>query len=202
MVPAALQNYFLANTQTSAALVGLLFLAVSIAPQQTVTKGAPAERRTVALSTYTSLLNAFFLSQVAILPQGNLGWAALILSGIGLTNQGYLAWDLFRHTERIWFYLGRGAFLIAVGLLLYGWELYDALLLLQSPSNSTPISALAVLLLGLYAFSLARAWQLLGGSTHGIGEWLSPLHTSDARQSAPTLDQSLSEPSGKPGEPN
>jgi hypothetical protein len=86
-----------------------------------------------------------------------------------------------------------------MGVLLYGWELYDGLLLLLSPSNAAPISSLAVLLLGLYAFSLTQAWQLLGGSTQGIGEWLSPLHTSDARLPVPHLDQSLSESTDKPG---
>lgn len=91
MVPAAFQNYFTVSTQTSAALVGLLFVAVSLAPERTVMAGAPVERRAVALSAYTALLNAFFLSLVATLPRTNLGTAALPLSVIGLANQCLLA---------------------------------------------------------------------------------------------------------------
>lgn len=61
MVPEAFHDYFVASTGAAAALVGLLFVAVSIAPERTVTSGAPVERRAVALSAYTALLNAFFL---------------------------------------------------------------------------------------------------------------------------------------------
>ena len=84
MVPEAFHDYFVASTGAGAALVGLLFVAVSIAPERTVMSGAPVERQAVATSAYTALLNAFFLSLVALLPQTNLGWAALVLSLIGL----------------------------------------------------------------------------------------------------------------------
>jgi hypothetical protein len=86
MVPAAFHDYFVASTGAGAALVGLLFVAVSIAPERTVMSGAPVERQAVATSAYTALLNAFFLSLVALLPQTNLEWAALALSMIGLAN--------------------------------------------------------------------------------------------------------------------
>jgi len=89
-----------------------------------------------------------------------------------------------------------------VGLLLYGYELYNALLLLLSPAKSAPVSTLASLLLGIYALGLARAWQLLGGRTYGLGEWLSPLHDVEKRQPVATTDQSLSAPSVKKDESN
>jgi hypothetical protein len=190
MVPAAFQNYFTVSTQTSAALVGLLFVAVSLAPERTVMKGAPVERRAVALSAYTALLNAFFLSLVATLPQTNLGTAALPLSVIGLANQCFLAWDLFRHMERTWLRVLRGAVLVVAGLFLYGGEFYNALLLVLSPTRSAPISTLADLLLGIYALGLTRAWQLLGGRSHGLGEWLSPLHDAENGRPGSTADRS------------
>ncbi len=192
MVPEAFHDYFIASTGAAAALVGLLFVAVSIAPERTVMSGAPVERRTVALSAYTALLNAFFLSLVALLPQTNLGSAAFVLGLIGLANQCFLGWDLFRSMERKWLSMVRGAGWILAGLLLYGGEFYDAILLVLSPTDSARIYALAGLLLGIYALGLTRAWQLLGGRGHGLGEWLSPLHTSDGRQPGPNTDQTRS----------
>jgi hypothetical protein len=94
----------------------------------------------------------------------------------------------------------RGCVLIVAGLLLYGGELYNALLLLLSPSNSVPLSTLAALLLGIYALGLTRAWQLLGGRGHGLGEWLSPLHDAEGRQPVTNTDQSLSATSIKKDE--
>ena len=100
MVPAAFHDYFVASAGAGAALMGLLFVAVSIAPERTVMSGAPVERRAAAISAYTALLNAFFLSLAALLPQTNLGWATLVLSLIGLENQCILGWNLFRRVER------------------------------------------------------------------------------------------------------
>ena len=57
MVPAAFHDYFVASTGAGAALVGLLFVAVPIAPERTVVNSAPVERQAVATSAYTALLN-------------------------------------------------------------------------------------------------------------------------------------------------
>jgi hypothetical protein len=192
MVPEAFHEYFVASTGAGAALLGLLFVAVSIAPEQTVMSAAPVERQAVATSTYTALLNAFFLSLVALLPQTNLGLAALVMSLIGLANSFVLAWGLLRHTERKWPSIVRRAAFIVAGLLLYGDELYNAVLLLLSPTNSVPISTLAALLVGIYALGMTRAWQLLGGRGHQLNNWLTPLRDVEERQVVSDTEQPLS----------
>ncbi len=196
MVPQAFHDYFIASTGAGAALVGLLFVAVSIAPERTVMSGAPVERQAIATSAYTALLNAFFLSLVALLPQTNLGWAALVLSLIGLATQVMLGWNLSRHARRRWLSMVRRAALIVAGLLLYGYELYDAIQLLLAPTNSTLISVLAPLLLGIYALGLTRAWQLLGARSYRLSDWLSPLHDTESRSPGTDMDPSLSANSG------
>jgi hypothetical protein len=60
MVPQVFHDYFVASTGAGAALLGLLFVAVSIAPERTVMSTAPVERQAAATSAYTALLNAFF----------------------------------------------------------------------------------------------------------------------------------------------
>ncbi|HET7641576.1 MAG TPA: hypothetical protein VFK47_22895, partial [Ktedonobacteraceae bacterium] len=50
MVPEAFHDYFVASTGAGAALVGLPFVAVSIAPERTMMSGAPVERQAVATS--------------------------------------------------------------------------------------------------------------------------------------------------------
>jgi hypothetical protein len=94
---------------------------------------------------------------VALLPQTNLGSAALVLSLIGLANSFILAWNLLRHTEKRWLSIVRRAVFILAGLLLYGEELYNAILLLLAPANSAPISLLAAMLVGIYALGMTRA---------------------------------------------
>ena len=48
MIPPAFTNFFIASTSAGAALVGLLFVAISIAPEHTVMVGAPLARQAVA----------------------------------------------------------------------------------------------------------------------------------------------------------
>jgi hypothetical protein len=61
VVPPEFLNFFTASTGAGAALVGLLFVAVSLAPEQIVTLQAPVERQAVAGSAFTALINAFFI---------------------------------------------------------------------------------------------------------------------------------------------
>ncbi|HEY7419132.1 MAG TPA: hypothetical protein VH593_28375 [Ktedonobacteraceae bacterium] len=192
MVPEAFHDYFVASTGAGAALLGLLFVAISIAPEQTVKDGAPVERQAAASSAYTALLNAFLLSLVALIPQLNIGWAALVLGLIGLANHFILAWNLFRHVQRRWLSLGRRATLILAGVVLYAYELYNAVLLLRTPTNPAPISSLAPLLIGIYALGLARAWQLIGGRHYHLSDLLSSLHNARDDQPARDADQSRS----------
>jgi hypothetical protein len=179
MVPQAFHDYFVASTGAGAALMGLLFVAVSIAPEHTVMNGVPIERQATAASAFTALLNAFFLSLIALLPQTNVSLAAVVLSLTGMVNHFVLAWSLFKHAKRSWLNMGRGAAFVLAGLFLYGFELYIAIQLLRAPTNSGLISALAVLLIGIYALALARAWQLLGVRNRRLGDWFSPLHSTE-----------------------
>jgi hypothetical protein len=176
MVPLAFRDYFFASTGAGAALVGLLFVAVSIAPERTVMSGAPVERRAIATSAYSALLNAFFLSLVGLLPQTNLGEAALVLGLVALGNQCILAWHLFKQMRRHWLSMVRRSALIVVSLLLYGDEVYSGAQLLLSPADSGLVWVLALLMLGFYAIGIARAWQLLGARKFGLSDWLSPIH--------------------------
>ena len=62
MIPESLTNFYLASAGIGATLVGLIFIAVSIAPERTVQANAPIERQAMAASSFTALLNAFFIS--------------------------------------------------------------------------------------------------------------------------------------------
>lgn len=92
MVPPEFANFFIASAGAGAALVGLLFVAISLAPEQIVTRRAPVERQAVAGSAFTSLVNAFQLikdpSQV-----GNVYALVLLLLGVFILGLTF-AWEL------------------------------------------------------------------------------------------------------------
>jgi hypothetical protein len=173
MVPQALINFFLASAGIGATLVGLIFVAVSIAPEHIVQANAPIERQAMAASSFTALSNAFFISLGALIP-GNLGFMTLIMSAFGLSNSSILAWNLLKDRES-WQNVVRRMVLILISFIIYGYEFYYGILIIRIPANVGNSYTLAGLLLGVYAVGLTRAWQLLGARRFGLSSWLSPL---------------------------
>lgn len=180
MVPESFNNFFLASAGIGATLVGLLFVAVSIAPEHIVQANAPIERRAMAASSFTALLNAFFISFGALIP-GLIGSFTLVMSALGLTASSFLAWNLLKERER-WQYIVRRVFLIVVSFILYGLEFYCAILITKEPGNVENFYTLAVLLITVYGIGLTRAWQLLGARRFGLLGWLSPLQEMEETQ--------------------
>lgn len=193
MVPPQFANFFLASAGAGAALVGLLFVAVSIAPEQIVMANAPVDRQAMASSSFTALLNAFFISLGALIP-ANLGGITLVLCLTGLVNSLYLAWSLLKERQQRQNILRR-LFLIVASLVIYGYELYCAILLLNEPRNLDSLYALTALILAVYGIGLTRAWQLLGARRFGLMNWLSPLH--ELHQTEPTTTQEETRASSK-----
>jgi len=195
MVPPELSNYFLATAGAGAALIGLLFVAVSIAPEHIVARNAPIERQAVAASTFTALLNAFFISLGALIPD-SLSGAALVMSSLGLLNSLTLGGHLLRHPKN-WQNFIRRVFLILVSLGIYGDEFYNALRLTVTPSAVGNAYVLAILLLFVYGIGLIRAWELLGVNRFGLLSWLNPLYDLNESLPIPTdrLSSSTSESS-------
>lgn len=174
MVPPEFANFFIASASAGAALVGLLFVAVSLAPEQIVTRRAPMERQAVAGSAFTALINAFFLSLAALIPRIDFGLVIVPVSIICLASSLVQAWPLLRR-PRGWQSLLRRAFLVVLSLGLYGLELLNAVQLLNDPSQGGIIYGLVFCLLGAFALGLIRAWELLGAQRYGLAGWLSPL---------------------------
>jgi len=90
-----------------------------------------------------------------------------------------------------------------VSLIIYGFELNNALLLIRTPNSPDPVYGLAGLLLAVYGIGLVRAWQLLGVHRHGLLDWLSPLRDVPARAPISNTKQSEAKvnASQKDGEP-
>ena len=193
MVPEAFNTFFLASAGIGATLVGLIFVAVSIAPEHNVQANAPIERQAMAASSFTALLNAFFISFGALIP-GFIGPMTLIMSTLGLINSSLLAWNLLKEQER-WQNVVRRVFLILVSIIIYGYEFYYAILIILKPDSVGNIYTLAGLLLGVYGIGLTRAWELLGARRFGLGGWLSPLR--DLNETTPIRTQEVSKTSSE-----
>jgi len=174
MVPSEYANFFMTTATAGGALIGLLFVAISLAPEQTVYARAPVEVRVVSSSTFIALFNAFFLSLGALLPYTNIGWFALSLGLIGVINSLNYGRLLLTPLPS-WLNVLRRIWLTALSLCLYLGELVYSIQLLFSPTNGSLVYSLGLIVLLNYGIALLRAWELLGVQRTGLFAWLNPL---------------------------
>ena len=181
MIPPAFNTFFATIAGAGAALVGLLFVAISIAPEQTVRPEAPLERQAMASSCFIALSNPFLIALIALIPSidaGAVGLTTLGLSVMGLFNSFILGWFLLRQPMG-WRNTVRRTAFVLVSLGLYVGEFYAGKLLL-TPSNLTvSLSSLAGFQVGLYGLGLSRAWDLLGAHRSRFQDLLKPPHHAE-----------------------
>lgn len=162
MVPASFHDFLLGSTGASAALMGLLFVAVAMDPERVFGHAAATERRTAASSAFTALINAFFISLGGLIPGINLGTLAAIMGAVALVQTLSLLrlWPRWRLEGRV--ARGSGLFLISAGV--YGYEIWTTQPLIGGAANTGALTSVMGLLLATYAIALSRAWELLSGS--------------------------------------
>lgn len=166
MIPAEYRDFLIASTQASAALIGLLFVAITLSPDRVFGSHADALHQARALSAFTALANIFFTSFATLIPGVQIG---IVAAGIGavalLQTVGLL--PLLRGW-RVEGALWRSLILLVGSAAIYGGEIAVGYALYRHPSALDALTGLLELLLGAYAIGLGRAWELLGAPRTGF----------------------------------
>lgn len=184
MAPTAYQPFFAASMGAAAALLGLLFVAVSVAPERTVGAGAPVERQVVAEGVFTALIDAFFISMGGAIPDINLGSVALVVSLFALFQTLHMGRRLWPRQPTLRSAIRRLT-LVLVALVIYGAQLRDAFQLVSLPPSSPSVGGEISILFALYAFALGRSWELLGARRGILTTRLSPTSGDDEPATTP-----------------
>ena len=163
---AEFETFFLASSGASAALIGLLFVAVSIAPEKVFGSDAEAVRQAQALSAFTALANAFFISMASLIPDIKIGIVVTIVA-FASAMQTLALLTLVKHW-RAQSIVYRGVVLFLGSALIYALELAVGIQLWVAPGNRGSLDGLLELILGAYAIGLGRAWELLGAPRSGF----------------------------------
>ncbi|HEV2372879.1 MAG TPA: hypothetical protein VGS19_11985 [Streptosporangiaceae bacterium] len=154
MVPGSFTGYFTAAAAGAGVLIGLLFVAVSLRPESIVGHKAPPMAKAMSGSAFTALVNSFFVSLMALIPNSSLGAVAATLALISLSNTGRL-------------HLGRGknavAPLLMLSLAAFATQLVAGIWLVFRPHEVSLVYTVAYLLIGSFGVALSRAWALMQG---------------------------------------
>jgi hypothetical protein len=155
LIPAEFAGYFTATAAAAGVLIGLLFVAVSLRPETVFGERAMPAAKAQAGSAFTSLVNSFFVSLVALIPRASLGEIATIMALISL----YGTVRLHRQVARQELHL----VLLILSLIAYLYQLVVGVNLILLPHDSGEVVAMCFLVIASFAFALSRAWSLVQG---------------------------------------
>jgi len=179
MIPPSYALFFSTMSAVGATLFGLIFVAVSIAPESVASANAPLERQAKASAAYIALLNPLIISLFALLPGQQIGIVALAVSAFGFLNTLALALTVLQNSSRKNNPRLRNALFTFSAFILYGYEIYVAIRLLQSPGDVLELFGLSNFLIILSIYGISRAWELIGVRQFRIKNWIASLASKD-----------------------
>lgn len=157
-----------------ATLFGLIFVAISISPEDVMASTGRIDRQVKATAAYIALLNPLMISLFALVPYQWIGIAATVLSWVGILNSVAMLVTLIQSKEinegRL-----RNIALIAISFILYGFEAYVAIRITGPVFDEYWLSILADLLIFIILFGIIRAWELIGIRQFRIRDWFGKL---------------------------
>lgn len=184
MVPTSFIPFFSISAGAAATLIGLLFVAVSVAPERTVGKKASSSRRAAAESAFTALLNPFLLSLIALIPVAPLAVGTLVVTAATLLNvlRSLAVMVMYWRQEargKLWVWLRR--LLLPVSMLvIYGLEFWWGVSVYhEAVISADEISRLASILITLQGLAIVRCWELLGAQRNSVFALLGALDDPD-----------------------
>jgi hypothetical protein len=160
VLPATYTVYFTAASTSAAALIGLLFVAVSLRDDSIFGSNAIPSRRALATSSFIALVNSFFVALLALVPAGNVGIGALIMAVVSATA----AVRLQRRLPRDRWHVVLAAFTFVT----YAAQFAEGAVLIIAPHETGFVTGVAYQLFASMAVALQRAWRLL--SSGGLDE--------------------------------
>jgi hypothetical protein len=183
VAPAGFHDFFSASAAAAGALIGLLFVAISVTPGKVTGDTASAEHQVTAGAAFTALVNTLVFSLAALLPGASLSTTAIALAAAGLASTAALSILLYReHQERI--RLGQ-VILLLTPLALYGLQLANGIALGGSPRDAGSLSSAGGLSIVFFVYAIARAWQLVGARDPSLLPAVAALAASRLQHSEP-----------------
>lgn len=166
VVPASFHDFFLGSASGAAALVGLLFVAISVAPHPVVGSQAALGHQVRASMALSALLSPLILSLVALIPGANEGWAALAVGAGGLL---YVAATAARGLRARPAGQLKGAWTVLAGLLVLSgfFVFYGGRLVIRS-SDLGALTGVAACSIASLSVGVNRAWALVGARSESV----------------------------------
>ena len=162
MAPNSFHGFFEAAAGVAGALIGLLFVAVSVTQERMIERGETQIHRIRADAALTAFTNALVISLFAIIPTDDLGGTAVVVAILGLFFIAASLLSLVRLIGPRLRELRDGFFLCGLGVV-FAFQMIAGIRLLGNPHLRAPVQMLCILVIVCFSIGILRAWELVGG---------------------------------------
>ena len=168
MVPESIRDFFVTSGSAAGALIGLLFVAISVASERLARAKAGAQlHRIRASAALTAFTNALTVSLFALIPGQKIGPTAAAVAAAGLVFVIAALLSLVRLHQMRWGTLHDALFLTGLAGA-FVVQLIEAVDVITQPGDSGAENTIAVLVVVCFLIGIARSWELIGGPSFGI----------------------------------
>jgi hypothetical protein len=181
-------DLFVAAASVAGALIGLLFVAISVAHERLEDDAAPHIHRVGAAAALTAFINALTVSLFGLLPGAELGGTAVVVSILGLlfvVASMLSLWRVRRHGSG-WTGARDALFLISLGAT-FVVQLIGGLEFRADSASIGDTRQISITVIVCFLIGITRSWVLIGGPSIGLASELGALVRD--RTSDPERDQ-------------
>jgi hypothetical protein len=203
VVPASYHDFFASCATVAGALIGLLFVAISVSQGRLAGDRADSAHQVKAGAAFSALVNALVIALVGLMPGASLGVAAIILAAAGLSATVGLGIVLYREhvgPDRAG-HVTLAVVLLIVLLTLYALQLANGIALDQAPGSTGRLSSQCALSIMFFVFAIARAWELTGARDRHLLPVIAGMTSATAAAPAGRPESQLQAETGAAAEP-
>lgn len=168
MVPESLHDFFLTSGTVAGALIGLLFVVISVSMQRLTRSEAGAQlHRIRASAALTAFVNALAVSLLALIPGQKIGPAAVVVAILGLAFVIASLLSLIRGHQLRWNIARDATFLVGL-IVVFVLQLVSGEQIIAHPHNPGTVNTIAFLVVICFLGGIFRSWELIGAPSIGL----------------------------------
>jgi hypothetical protein len=188
VVPEGIDDFFAASAGVAGALIGLLFVAITVSSDRIARAKEGAQLyRIRAAAGLTAFTSALVVSLLALVPGHKIGPTAVVAAIIGLTVIVASLLSLIRLRQVQWRTVRDALFLIGLAVVFVA-QLIEGIGVIAHPGDSGAVNALAILVTICSLIGIDRSWELVGGPSIGLREEVVALVRDHERSAAGASD--------------